>query len=249
MKRLLILLTLFSMAVPSLAYQKEHRGLFFQTALGFSYLNTQYDDTYKSDYQRNCNYSSNSEENPDQCRSVEIYSHSFSGFSFPEVNVKLGASIGNMVVLFSTLDVGNVFGHAKAQNTEYDENVTKGTVHSVDFDDKLSDKDAPGFEFAAGLGFYVYPFRNPQSPLNGLFIGTSSGLGGYIVTPRGDYSTDLEFLNIYTRYEIGKDWWITDTWSLGFGIAYQSMFSNEPIDGDGIDSDHKFSIAIRLTRG
>ena len=101
---------------------------------------------------------------------------------------------------------------------------------------------------AFGLGLSIYPFRNPESMLNGLYIGVSGGVEAFDSHLDDSFSI-ISNGGVYTRFELGKDWWVSDTWSLGVGIAYVNVTVFE--DGNDKEEHERNSISffIRLTHG
>ena len=59
-----------------------------------------------------------------------------------------------------------------------------------------------------GVGFSVYPFRNPSSQLRGLYFGFSGGLDILGVRVEDNFD-DVVTESYFLRYEVGKDWWAT----------------------------------------
>ena len=54
---------------------------------------------------------------------------------------------------------------------------------------------------------------------------------------------------IYTRFELGKDWWVSETWSLGVGFAYVNVSVLESGSDNEDDERNSISFFIRLTHG
>ena len=108
--------------------------------------------------------------------------------------------------------------------------------------------DSYGFYYSMGLGITVYPFKDPTSPLNGIFLGIGGGLD--VSMARDDvYAEDYCTVGgIFTRYELGKDWWVSDTWSIGVGVSFSKMVYSFENEGEKTDH-HALSLFFRLTRG
>jgi hypothetical protein len=53
---------------------------------------------------------------------------------------------------------------------------------------------------------------------------------------------------MYTRFELGKDWWVSDTWSIGAGLSFTKLVYESENEGEEMSS-HTISLFFRLTRG
>ena len=229
----------------------EHRGFFYSMGVGFSYTSFSLEKVEL----RN-SYMSFSDEK----RRYETYNNydkrwEFSGFDIPKFEVRIGTSIANLVALYSILDFGMYRGDGDYSDARYDrvylmqnneKTLTSEELASVE---KKKD-DAMGFSLSFGLGLSVYPIRNLESPWNGIYVSFASGLDVFVVGFVGEHRDD-DAGGIFTRYEIGKDWWVSETWSVGVGFAYKNLFAISDGDDDYSSkaSRHSIHFLIRLTRG
>ena len=233
----------------------EHRGFFFSMGLGTSYLTTSVEET-NSRISTSSGYTDSDGVfiRQNDYRSEKVLHEKFSGWALPIIDLRFGKSIGNMVALYSIFSTGIYQGEGshlrKSQDVSrhYDRS---GSLTSIDTMPKSANKkkdDAFAFLETFGLGLSIYPFRNPQSFLNGFYIGASGGVEAVDAHLDDSFSL-ISNGGIFTRFELGKDWWISETWSLGVGFAYVSVaiFEN---GSDKEENDRKsISFFIRLTHG
>ena len=231
----------------------EHRGFFFSMGLGVAYQGTDVTERERGSGGFGGNYDDEGNYIPvDKYYREEKTETSVGGFTFPSLQLRFGKSIGNMVALYTVFDIDVYKTEAEysVENSYKHFVYENGTDMKMDKDSLISAKEgdcnARGAFLAGGLGFSVYPFRDHNSPLNGLYAGFAGGAMFTVV----NYKTDLHELDlagIYTRYEIGKDWWVGDTWSLGIAFSYTTNVSFFEEDYDG--NTNRFQFLIKLTRG
>lgn len=117
-----------------------------------------------------------------------------------------------------------------------------------DFSEEYSDDMSWMLRTYVGFGASIYPFRNPNSALNGFFVGGSVGyeLGvvfGDEISSGPNQDVDLGF-----TVEIGKEWWVNDYLSLGIGVSY--FYGNTRFESDASDNRiNGFQLMFRMTRG
>jgi len=211
----------------------EHRGFFFSAGTGVAYTNLK---AYQEDSDGSW------EENT---------SREFSGWSAPLFDFKFGKSIANLIVLHSRFELATYSGETDYHYTEksYSEGINLFGISLPKYNtDEKKSLDSYAFSFSLGLGFMVYPFRNPRSVMNGFYVGFSSGMDAFFAVS-GDDDGDIDVASAFTQYEVGKDWWVSETWSLGVAFA----FSLHDFVEDGAANDGgvrgTFKFLIRLTRG
>lgn len=178
--------------------------------------------------------------------------HDFSGFG-PAFNFKIGGIIKSLVAAHATIDLALGNG-----THEYRE-------HGMIF----QDKDATQFRFFIGAGATVYPFRDPESPMNGFFVGASVGyefsvisFEEYVVRNEygyyDDYGEATGDIGVGLKFEIGKLWNISERWNIGvaglfnYDLSLLEESANEyDYDYDDEDysvSSYSFWIGVRLVR-
>jgi hypothetical protein len=84
---------------------------------------------------------------------------------------------------------------------------------------------------------------------NGTFFAYTGGIAGICTVDGNDIDTFGQ-INVLTRFEIGKDWWVSETWSIGASFVY-SLFS--VIEDDMYENYRgdrtEIRFLIRITRG
>ena len=80
-------------------------------------------------------------------------------------------------------------------------------------------------------------------------MGYSSGIAGiFTMSSR----SDIEFgqVGVYTQFELGKDWWVSETWSIGCALAYSFVTVIEDDYYSVYNGDRDtIKLLFRLTRG
>lgn len=236
----------------------EHRGFFFSMGMGFSYTSTSYEEKvnnhsveYYDGYSGWVTSSGAGVIREEYYRNREIHCE-FSGWSYPALDFRFGKSIGNLVAIYTIVGGGVYQGDGDYSRESYEGRFLVGTdgwkddaYYSANSNEPR-DGGAFGVQGLWGLGFSVYPFRNPSSPLNGLYVSVSSGVFGFSFQFNHGF-TIVEEGGIFSRYELGKDWWVSETWALGVGVGYTNMAQSFADDGDY--SSNTITFFIRLTHG
>ena len=232
---------------------REHRGFFFSVGLGLSYMSSNL-NSYSSSYSSGIG----------QTRFDGVYEdrwigsgnnkkEGFSGFGFPTLDVRIGRSVGNLVAIYASMNGGLYSGEGTIYKEDFslekvvldgsDENVQKTLLGKLD-----KKEDGYAFYISLGLGFSVYPFRDATSPLNGFYVGISGGIDASLAKVKSENKEISGLMGIFTRYELGKDWWVSDTWSIGVGFAFTTVAYQNVNDGDDGDH-HSIGLFFRITRG
>lgn len=209
------------------AYEKAlhrhaHRGFYFSSSLTFGYTYLRQVRTSLTTY------------------GSENVEYKFEGISSPYAELRLGGSIANRVSIYGMLGVGFAMGDFDYENTR--------SYNSSSYDVKLN-SDATSFKFALGGGLEFYPFKDEQSLLYGLFLGLAGGYSFDIAYFERDesssYNGDYQegFINLFVRFEAGKDWWFNDRWSVGFALNY-TIGKAEVLDDDAPTTNYNKSYAI-----
>ena len=211
----------------------EHRGFFFSAGTGVSWTDLK---AYQEDSDGTWE---------------EKTSREFSGWSYPTFDFKFGKSIANLIVVHSLLELAVYSGesdyHYKEQSYSEGINLFGFNLPKTKADEKKS-LNSDAFSFAAGIGLMVYPFRNPRSVMNGFYVGFSSGMDIFLVQS-GDNDGDFDLSSAFTQYEVGKDWWVSETWSLGVAFAFSIHSFVEDGDAKSGGDQGTFRFLIRLTHG
>jgi len=206
-------------------YPREHRGFFFSAGAGISYMSLRSSYTYDS---RDGN-------------GVVTYLKErvgeYSGFGIPSIDLKFGFSIANIMTIHSAIGMSFYSGEGVYSEAKYE----NGQLSSLD---EYLDPDRWGGGFYGGLGFSVYPFKSPKSALNGFHFGYTAG----VVTLVGessckDVNYEFEVYGVGNEIEVGKDWWISDTWSIGVSAGYLWTFLSFDDEGEG----NRFQLMFRIT--
>lgn len=228
----------------------QHRGLFYSIGVGFAYT------SFESDKNRHYGWgSAYFDDFHDVTHDDDDRSWKFSGFDIPKFEYRIGVSIANHVALYTLWDMGLFTGETEFTESDYvrvyrEQNGTLVKINEELRDYRHRKDNGVGLYFSFGLGISVYPISNLASPLNGLYVSFAGGFDAFAAGFVEDHE-DGDAIGIFNRYEIGKDWWVSDTWSVGVAFAYKNLFV---IEDDGYyDSEksnrHTISLLFRLTRG
>ena len=223
-------------------YYQAHRGFYFSTNLTFGY-------TYHRKSQNK----------------IEGYSFSkdeykYTGFMTPYEEIRLGGSIANVASIYGVLGTG--VGPGTLKTNFYDENYRSYDYNDNDPQIRNKEYDATDIKFLFGLGTEIYPIQDIESPMYGLFLGLAYGISADIVLydkfdyyDREEYDEAEGFVNMFFRFEVGKDFWFSRRWSFGVAFNYtMGWFSLD--DNDGYYSSyrdketytsHTFGVSIRIT--
>ena len=262
MIKVLVVVTLLATALWAEDSKKgfppyEHRGFFFSAGLGLGYS--------QFSTHREATHGADSYEYIDG-RYVFGHTNSFldysideeySGFAAPMMEFRFGRSFGNLIAVYSLFEAGMSTGSAKVVEKRYTRPIVEGynghVIKYADEDVQIGEttykEDVYAVSGMAGLGFAVYPFRDPNNMWNGTFFAYTGGIAGICTVDGNDIDTFGQ-INVLTRFEIGKDWWVSETWSIGASFVY-SLFS--VIEDDMYENYRgdrtEIRFLIRITRG
>lgn len=218
---------------------REHRGFYNSTSIGFAYnwFNNSLNDLHK--------YGNEFD------RDIDFFE--YNGFSFSLIEFKFGYALGNIVALHTVFNMGFFWGSMDYYNEEYrfvcnDEDVCLETRDEKNIKDPTS---GTGYNFRMYLGFgsTFYPIQDKNSPLYGLFVGSSFGYTLFVAISPGIGGPDNTGNGgIGFQVEVGKEWWMNDHFSIGVGLG----FAHDGLvwkTADSHKSDNILSLSLRLTRG
>lgn len=162
----------------------------------------------------------------------------FEGFGFPVMEFRFGTALGNLVAFYTIFNFTGYLGEANHSAIDMDD----------DFSEEYSDDMSWMLRTYVGFGSSIYPFRNPNSALNGFFVGGSVGYGLGAVFGDGISSGPNRDIDLGFTVEVGKEWWVNDHLSLGVGVSY---FHGIPrFESDASDNKvNGFQLMFRMTRG
>ena len=225
---------------------REHRGFFFSAGLGVAYTDISATDKSTGE---NWYYDENGQSFPKEWE--KTVRKEASGWALPALDFKFGKSIANLVVVHGQVDFAvysATFDYSASKESQGEGvNIAGISLPKITVDEKKGIENI-ALAFGAGLGFMVYPFRNPLSVMNGFYVGFSSGIDGFVGGFEDNYA-ETNLSSFFTQYEVGKDWWVSDTWSVGVALAYVAHALVEDGDSEDGGSRNTIKFLVRLTRG
>lgn len=216
----------------------EHKGLYFSANPGLAYTNEGRDVKYDD--------------------GDDIESKKFSGI-LPFVELRIGRSFVNMASFYGALGLGLGDGTFKGEEitNENGNEISKVTV---------KDDDDGSFRFSLGGGVEIYPIQNKESPMYGIFVGANAGFVIDLINVTAydsrqvykDSSMIIDIINLFGKFDIGKEWWFTNRWSLGFALNYtfgrlydEQKWYNYRKEKNTVDiishKSHTFGLMFRVT--
>lgn len=226
---------------------REHRGFYASTSFGYAYnwyKNSRDDvDIHRDTY----NYKILKEE--------EVDYFEFGGGTFTLSEFKFGVALGNLIALHSVFNFGFYIGSTDYNYNMHkygctEDNLCEEIVAGVRQPKAASGVNAYGFRTYVGFGTTLYPFQDKNSPMNGFFVGGSFGYTLFLTLHDG--GSDMEDATgnggVGYELEIGKEWWISDYFSIGVGVGYaHNTLIWETVSSH--KSDNVISLSFRMTRG
>ena len=192
------------------------------------------------------------EYNDKMSEGVETTTSSYSGlFSYDEL--RLGASIANLVSIYATCGFGYNNGSMPSSYEEEVEPVNKDKPKS-----RFEESDNVDFRLLFGIGGEFYPIQNKASSLYGLFVGLSLGeMVDIVIYTDHDYDkiykdeTDSRgFASLFFRVEAGKEWWFSRNWSFGVALSFAYGSSDGEVDDDDsskyVDTESDSGVTVGL---
>lgn len=259
-KALFFLFLAFAVLTPSVLAQetapqqkqsREHRGFYNSSSFGFGFVQSDWKshDFSDGDY---------------GMEEKDIEKNEFVGYTYPVFEFKFGVALANIVAFHTVLNFGfysgtndyfydEYFKKYKYDDDKYVEILDKdgNRIYTSDWMKDYSEHEeesdvAVSARAYIGFGTTIYPFTNPNSVMNGAFIGGSIG---YTFTGTFSKSSDdfaYGSLGNGFEVELGKDWWVNDHLSIGVGLTYGHSFLHF-LETEG--SDNVITLSFRLTRG
>ena len=182
----------------------------------------------------------------------EVNYYEFDGYTFPMSEFKFGVGIGNLAAIHFVFNIGFFSGSLDYKYEEYQSPCAIGIKCAEILDESRNidekSKDAYTFRTFFGLGSTFYPIQDKTSPLNGLFVGASVGYTLFATMINSCVEEATGNGGISFQLELGKEWWISDHVSMGFGLG----FAHTGLIWQTVDShssDNVLSLSFRLTHG
>lgn len=218
---------------------REHRGAYSSTSFSFAF-NWVHSSREDIDW----------EGNTIDRRRVD-YFDSYTG-SFSLAEFKHGVALGDFVAIHSVFNFGFFAGVMKYDSVQVrmtclSDGLCQETV--VDGNEYLPPSlTAYTIRTFWGLGATFYPLQK-KPPFNGFFIGAAVGYTVFATLSVGDGLTKSNGSGgLGFQLEIGKEWWINDHYSIGFGLGFaHTGLVWETVKAH--DSDNVISLSFRMTRG
>ncbi len=190
---------------------REHRGAYNSTSFSFAF-----------NWANSSREYINRERNTIERRRLD-YFDSYTG-SFSLAEFKFGAAFSDFVAIHSVFNFGFFAGVVKYDSVQIKTTcLSDGSCQETVIDgNEYIPSSLTAYTIRSFLGFGVtfYPFQKKPS-FNGFFMG---GAVGYTflatLAISDDFKPDNENGGLGFQFEIGKEWWINDHYSIGFGLGF-----------------------------
>lgn len=215
---------------------REHRGFYNSTSFGFAL--DLFDNSMES-FDKHGNKID---------RDVDYFE--YYGYTFMLGEFKFGYAFGNLVAIHTVFNFALYFGTVDYHEGHYrvvciDKDVCVETRNFERHDDEdPTSSDGYNIRTYLGFGATFYPFRDKNSPFHGAFIGGS--VGSTLFVEAGSENTGNGGIGF--ELELGKEWWLNDHLSIGFGLGF-AHFGLVWNTVASHRSDNVLSLSFRLTRG
>lgn len=224
----------------------EHRGFYSNMSFAFAHnwFKNSREDLNRDYFENGGGYVDGKR------REVDYYE--FDGYTFPMSEFKFGVGIGNLAAIHFVFNIGFFSGSLDYKYEEYQSPCAIGIKCAETLEKSRNvvenSRDAYTFRTFFGLGSTFYPIQDKTSPLNGLFVGASVGytLFATMINACNEEATGNGGVSF--QLELGKEWWISDHVSMGFGLG----FAHTGLIWQTVDShssDNVLSLSFRLTHG
>ena len=222
----------------------EHRGFYSNMSFAFAY------NWYKNSRVDLSSYYFENVDVVGKRRLVDYYT--FSGKTFPMSEFKFGVGIANLAAIHFIFNIGFFAGSLDYNYEVYQSLCALGETcpETIDESRNINNKSKNAYSFRTffGLGSTFYPIQNKTSPLNGLFVGGSVGYTLFVTMISSCNEDATGNGGVSFQLELGKEWWISDRVSIGFGLG----FAHTGLIWKTVDShssDNVISLSFRLTHG
>jgi hypothetical protein len=139
-----------------------------------------------------------------------------------QFDLKLGGAIQENLILHATLTSNSLVGptvKSDGQSMKASNNVT------------LSES-----MIGVGLTYYVMP--------SNIFLSGSIGLGNFSTQDTNNNNNISSDRGFAMQLKVGREWWVSSRWGLGFAITYGKTTVNNKIDAGGIEKMDSNNIGI-----
>jgi hypothetical protein len=175
----------------------------------------------------------------------------FSGFSAPSVDFKFGFFGGKAVALYLGFAGALYWGEGsfsrenRGVDYSYEPDGVKKNLRYASGAESYKD-DAVGAFGSFGLGISVYPFYKWTTELKDLYVDLAWGWDATVAKIKGVSDNTNGFMGFFVRFEVGKDWWVSEDCLMGIGASYTNAFGKDDYGSDG--KDHRFNLFFRIMR-
>ena len=211
---------------------REHRGFYNSSSFGFA-----------------LNWFKNSMEDFGENKRRDVDFYEFYGTTFMLGEFKFGYALGNLVAFHTVFNFGFYIGTVDYCEEHYQSVCYEGICVETpdlerDYDEDPTAGDAYNFRTYLGFGATFYPFRDKNYSLYGAFVGGSVGYTLFVNAGHRESGNG----GIGFELEMGKEWWLNDHLSIGFGLGF-AHFGLVWATVASHRSDNVLSLSFRLTRG
>jgi hypothetical protein len=175
----------------------------------------------------------------------------FSGFGTPLIDFRYGYFVGKAVALYLGFagslywGEGSYFRENRGIDYAYEPDGVKKNLRYASGNEYYKD-DAVGVFGSFGFGISVYPFYKWTTELKDVHAGLAWGWDATVAKIKGASDNTNGFTGYFLRFDVGKDWWVSEDCLMGIGFSYTNAFGTDDYGSDG--KDHRFGLFFRITR-
>ena len=256
LKKLILILFVVAVAwaqnVNDLRVPYTHHGSFSSWAFGVSYMKSSLEGVKREtkDVARSVQPDGSSTVTAEYVVECERRDD-FSGFSAPQIDFRYGSFVGKAVALYFGFTgalywgEGSYFRENRGVDYFHEPDGVKKNLRYASGTDNYKD-DAVGVFGSLGLGISVYPFYKWTTELKDMHVDLALGGGATVAKIKGASDNTNGFMGFFWRFEVAKDWWVSEDCLMGIGFSYTNAFGTDDYDSDG--KDHQFGLFFRITR-